>query len=93
MRPVFPDESGFVHGIDTRAVGLAVVALGGGRTRPQDAIDHAVGIVALAGIGDAVGATIRSASSMPATRPASRPRRRACAQAYRIGDAPPPTAR
>ena len=30
-------------------------ALGGGRTRPQDAIDHAVGIVELAGIGDTVG--------------------------------------
>ncbi|KHJ54610.1 thymidine phosphorylase [Aureimonas altamirensis] len=41
-----------VAAIDTRAVGLAVVALGGGRTRPQDAVDHAVGLTELAGLGD-----------------------------------------
>jgi thymidine phosphorylase len=40
-----------VTAIDTRALGLAVVALGGGRTRPQDAIDPAVGLTRLAGIG------------------------------------------
>lgn len=34
---------------DTRAIGLAVIELGGGRTRPQDPIDHAVGIVGIAG--------------------------------------------
>ena len=40
----------------TRArIGLAVVALGGGRTRAADAIDHAVGLTELAGIGDEVG--------------------------------------
>jgi thymidine phosphorylase len=54
-RPVFPVSPGIVQAIDTRGVGLAVVALGGGRTRPQDPIDHAVGIVALAGLGDTVG--------------------------------------
>jgi len=54
-RPVFPETSGIVQAIDTRGVGQAVVALGGGRTRPQDPIDHAVGIVALAGMGDSVG--------------------------------------
>ncbi len=54
-RPVFPAAPGTVQSIDTRGVGLAVVALGGGRTRPQDPIDHAVGIVDLAGLGDAVG--------------------------------------
>ncbi|WP_306227701.1 thymidine phosphorylase [Bosea beijingensis] len=55
VKPVYPETPGQVASIDTRAVGLAVVALGGGRVRPQDSIDHAVGIVALAGIGDAVG--------------------------------------
>lgn len=55
VRPVLSERAGIVTKIDTRAVGLAVVALGGGRTRPQDAIDHAVGIVELAGIGDSVG--------------------------------------
>ena len=34
---------------DTRQIGLAVIELGGGRTRPQDDIDHAVGLVEIAG--------------------------------------------
>lgn len=55
VKPVFPATAGVVQSVETRRLGLAVVALGGGRTRPQDAIDHAVGITALAGIGDAVG--------------------------------------
>ena len=36
-------------GFDTRQIGLAVVELGGGRTRPQDAVDHAVGLTAISG--------------------------------------------
>ncbi len=31
------------------------MALGGGRTRAEDSIDHAVGLTALVGIGDEVG--------------------------------------
>ncbi|MGZ4772702.1 MAG: thymidine phosphorylase, partial [Ilumatobacteraceae bacterium] len=46
--------NGFVHAVDTRAVGLAVVALGGGRTRVEDDIDHTVGLTDVAGIGDYV---------------------------------------
>lgn len=34
---------------DTRHVGLAVIELGGGRTRPQDPVDHAVGLTNIAG--------------------------------------------
>jgi len=33
---------------DTRQIGLAVIELGGGRTRPQDRIDHAVGLTNIA---------------------------------------------
>ncbi len=51
VQPVFAVSSGHVRSIDTRGLGFAVVALGGGRTRPQDAIDHAVGLTALAGLG------------------------------------------
>ena len=36
-------------GFNTRQIGLAVVELGGGRTRPQDPVDHAVGLTAIAG--------------------------------------------
>jgi len=55
VKPVFAEVAGAVAAIDTRGVGLAIVALGGGRVRPQDPIDHAVGIVELAGIGEEVG--------------------------------------
>jgi thymidine phosphorylase len=33
---------------------VAVVALGGGRTRPQDTVNHAVGLTHLAAIGEDV---------------------------------------
>ena len=52
---VTPEGAGRVSAIDTRAVGLAVVTLGGGRTRPQDPVDPAVGLTALAEIGADVG--------------------------------------
>ena len=45
-RPVFAEEQYFgqcVDRIDTRELGMAVVALGGGRTSPNQSIDHAVG--------------------------------------------------
>ncbi|WP_040856034.1 thymidine phosphorylase [Phyllobacterium sp. YR531] len=44
-------QAGYISSTDTRAVGIAVVALGGGRIRPQDPVDHAVGITALQPIG------------------------------------------
>lgn len=47
-----PAESAELVGnlsFDTRQIGLAVIELGGGRTRPQDPIDHAVGITDIAG--------------------------------------------
>ncbi len=50
-RPVAAPKDGYVTGIDTRGVGVAVVALGGGRTRPEDAIDHSVGITRLVPVG------------------------------------------
>ncbi len=52
---VHADRAGVVSSIDTRATGLAVVVLGGGRTRPQDDVDHAVGLTGLASVGDRVG--------------------------------------
>ncbi len=52
--PVPSTRAGVVGRIDTRQVGLAVVVLGGGRTRPQDAIDHAVGLSELLPVGTRV---------------------------------------
>ncbi|WP_027170740.1 thymidine phosphorylase [Methylobacterium sp. 10] len=53
IRAVRSLTTGVVSQIETRAIGLAVIALGGGRTRPQDDIDPAVGFSALARPGDA----------------------------------------
>lgn len=45
-------QAGYARSVDTRALGLAVVALGGGRVRPQDAIDYAVGLTGMVELGD-----------------------------------------
>ncbi len=49
-------SAGYISEIDTFAVGNAIVAIGGGRTRAEDAIDHAVGYASVAAIGDSVSA-------------------------------------
>jgi thymidine phosphorylase len=49
-------RAGRVGRIDTRGIGLAIVRLGGGRTRPGDAIDHRVGLSELVGSGERVAA-------------------------------------
>lgn len=54
--PVMAPQAGIVQSIDTREIGLAVVALGGGRRNPQDPIDPAVGLSQLCFPGEAVGA-------------------------------------
>ncbi len=51
------DVDGFVSKQDTRAIGMAVVAMGGGRTDPTAVIDHAVGLTHIAQIGDQVDST------------------------------------
>jgi len=53
--PVPPARAGFVAAEDARAIGLAIVGLGGGRTRADQAIDHAVGFTSVAPVGAAVG--------------------------------------
>lgn len=42
--PVLAESDGYLSSCDTRGLGLCVVALGGGRTRPSDTIDHGVGL-------------------------------------------------
>ena len=52
--PVPALQAGFASTVDCRALGLAVVSLGGGRRRPEDAIDFAVGLTGLAELGQAI---------------------------------------
>jgi len=47
-------KEGFVHAIDARAIGLTVVALGGGRQKKGEAIDPRVGVMVAAKVGDRV---------------------------------------
>ena len=48
------DKDGYVERISTRDLGIAIISLGGGRTRAGDAIDHTVGLTRLVAVGDAV---------------------------------------
>jgi thymidine phosphorylase len=56
QRPLHLPRTGTIGRIDGRALGLAIVALGGGRTHPADAIDHAVGLSEVLGLGERVDA-------------------------------------
>ncbi|MFK8035325.1 MAG: thymidine phosphorylase, partial [Hyphomicrobiales bacterium] len=51
VRDVFSKDTGTITDIKTRHVGLAVIALGGGRTTPEDKLDYSVGYSSLAGVG------------------------------------------
>ena len=74
---VVAPQAGVVQAIDPRAIGLAAMALGGGRHKKGDPIDHRVGILAEAKVGDrvAVGAplaTLHAANTADAEAVAAR---------------------
>ena len=52
---VHPSRAGFVVAEDARAIGIAIIGLGGGRVRADQPIDHAVGFTQVAPVGAAVG--------------------------------------
>jgi thymidine phosphorylase len=80
-------RGGFVTAIDTRALGLAVIALGGGRTSPQQAIDPAVGFDRFAPLGARIAAAEPLARVHAASREAAQAAAQSVARAYTIGDA------
>ncbi len=51
---VLADRSGYVHAIDTEALGFAIIEMGGGRKVKTDAIDHSVGLELLTRLGDPI---------------------------------------
>ncbi|MFK8260369.1 thymidine phosphorylase [Erwinia sp. AnSW2-5] len=53
-KAVYADRPGIVSAMDTRALGMAVVSMGGGRRRASDSIDYSVGFSDVAQLGDAV---------------------------------------
>jgi len=54
QRPLPSPRDGVVAAMDTRAIGLAVIALGGGRARGGDTIDPSVGLSDLRAVGAGV---------------------------------------
>jgi thymidine phosphorylase len=88
LAEAMPETRGFVDSVDVRAVGIAVVELGGGRARAADVIDSAVGLSELAPIGAEVGpdaplARVHARNADQAEAAARRLR-----AAYRLTDTP-----
>jgi thymidine phosphorylase len=82
-----------VQAIDTRALGLVVVQLGGGRRRADDPVDPAVGLSALAPLGARLDGEAPLAWVHAATREAAAAAAAAVQAAYRLGEAAPPQVR
>ena len=90
VRPCTAERTGHVVGMNARDVGIAVVALGGGRTHADDAIDPAVGLTDVIDVGTPVLAgtplcIVHAATDAAADQAIAEVRR-----AIRIGDEPPP---
>jgi thymidine phosphorylase len=80
--PIAPAQSGYLSAVDARAVGNAIIELGGGRRRADDKLDLSVGFTDIAPIGAAVDrqrplAVVHAASDAAAPR-AIRNLRSAC---------------
>ena len=92
-QPVFASETGVVQAINTRAVGLAVVGLGGGRQRDGDKINPSVGFTEILAIGETVSADRPLAVVHAANDAAADVAAQALVEAYQIGPGevdPPP---
>jgi thymidine phosphorylase len=53
-KAVYADRAGFVNEMDTRALGMAVVSMGGGRRQASDSLDYSVGFTDMARLGESV---------------------------------------
>ena len=89
--PVPAPTGGFVHAIDSYALGELVVHMGGGRAKKEDAVDPTVGLVLVKKVGDGVDSGeplahlhVRDADAAGLVR--------ATAAAYRMEEGAPPAA-
>ncbi|MCC6809244.1 MAG: thymidine phosphorylase [Deltaproteobacteria bacterium] len=86
-------KKGIVHGIDTRGVGLLSVRMGAGRTRLEDKVDPAVGLVIDKKIGDRVESGEALGYIHARAKPAANAFAEEARALYEIGDgavSPPP---
>lgn len=90
VRTVAPLEAGVVGAIDVRALGIAVINLGGGRARDTDRVDHSVGLTEVAALGEHVGPGARPLALVHARDEDGATRALAAVRsAYTLGDAAP----
>jgi thymidine phosphorylase len=89
VHEVEPLSAGVVSAVDVRAVGIAIVNLGGGRAREDDRVDHGVGLTGIAALGESVEPGSRPLALVHA-RDQQSARRAADAvrSAYLVGDDP-----
>jgi thymidine phosphorylase len=87
--PALSPQSGFVFAVDCRGLGMAVVHLGGGRHHPKDIIDHAVGLVELARLGQRVERGQALALVHAHDEDSARAGAAAVLKAYRLSETPP----
>ncbi len=86
--PVMAAQSGGVAAVDARALGEAVIHLGGGRMRKEDAVDHRVGVRLHASVGTIVQAGVSALADIhAATNEAARNVQAAVAAAFDIQQA------
>ncbi|WP_206513345.1 thymidine phosphorylase [Pelagibacterium montanilacus] len=90
--PIRAPITGYVRAIDTLAIGMAVVVLGGGRRTPSDTIDYGVGFDRLAGIGQKLEAGEPLAMIHARDEASAEEAERRILAAYEIGETPPPAA-
>ncbi len=89
VRAVEAAGSGTVAAVDVRAVGMAVVGLGGGRARESDPVDHSVGFTEVAALGERVGPGERPLAMVHARDEASAEQAAAALRAaFELGDGP-----
>ena len=90
QRPVPAPRDGVVTRVDALDVGLAALALGAGRRRKDDPIDHAVGVLCFAKRGDTVLAGDDLAEVHARDDGAAERAAAAVLAAYALGDEAPP---
>jgi thymidine phosphorylase len=89
QREVPAPREGHLIGMDTRALGLAVVLLGGGRQRPGDPVDPRVGLSHVATIGQVFGKGQPLARVHAGDEASAEAAMHAVQAACMLGDAPP----
>ena len=89
VAPAAVERDAWVTSVETRAVGLAALALGAGRTRADQSIDHGVGFSRVAGPGDRVGADRPLALVHARTEGEAAEAAAALRSAFELADTPP----